>query len=320
MQIPIRGEFKFNNERYVFDTVAVLCTPSAVDTITNVEKIVNKFIEACQNSCGDNVRLSYDKNYITQTILDREFMNACRNKNSKVATTLKNLGANYDDFKKSLTDNDYDMLYWMRVKHFISNSELESIFSIACLNSAIKIVKWLAESNIKKKYIPQTIFDKEFMNACRNKNCDIVFTLSRCGTDTHTDMLESFTDDDCETIKWMRSKGIILAPLLETIFRNACTKKYINIVKWIVNTNRIKQSGLIVQEFLKACEANNLEIAKLLCENDCVGSDVIINEFVKACGKGFVELAQLLYSTKSCDDWYNVAIKKREQLEKLTSK
>ena len=137
--------------------------------------------------------------------------------------------------------------------------------------------------------------NEKFFEACINKNEDLAKQLYGYGA--------RLVDENLDVLKWALANHMVGCKTLKAIFVKACKNGNIEVVKWALEIAYIKQNAPFGKIFHTACEANNLEMVKLLSKYYTIRID-----FINTCSGGDLDLAKFLYSTGLCNDNLNEAL------------
>lgn len=103
-------------------------------------------------------------------------------------------------------------------------------------------------------------------------------------------------DNYLEVAKWLVKKGADIHAYQEDAFYNACYCKHLEVVKWL-----IKQNISMYTRNDCLCDAasnNNIEVAKILLENNACVDFNYQESLLTACDEGHFEMIKLLLEYK----------------------
>lgn len=130
-----------------------------------------------------------------------------------------------------------------------------------------------AETGLKPSNLK---FNNEIIDACEN---DCIIRAKQLYTS------EEKINDVCKHITELKS-----------IFTRACADGDVELVNSLLRISCANDTDLIGEMFKLACDANKLDIAKLLYSRGCYTAKVIAaDEYFVACFNGHIKLAQWLY-------------------------
>ena len=168
--MSITGLIEFKNKKYAFTATLVdapivtltVDTPT-VDTtivdspvvntpIVDTRSVDEKFIEACANDDLDYINGCVNK--VSKNIVAKEFFNAARNGNTRLADILI-IHGRPELVEVEITDENIEQLKWVQSVLNISELFLIDMFNTACIKGQIELVKWLLTYEIIKIKSPK---------------------------------------------------------------------------------------------------------------------------------------------------------------------